>query len=104
MVAIDAKAAEMIYSLTPGEAAAESELTRDPKPQELAVMQMVASGHKDRAIARRLGVSVVTVRRWASSFRRRMGAKSRTQAVALGVQRGWIRVAETDLDSNQDIS
>ena len=56
--------------------------------EELQVMEMIADGMKDSAIARRLGVSIVTVRRRASRFRRRVGATTRTQAVAIATREG----------------
>jgi DNA-binding NarL/FixJ family response regulator len=62
----------------------------DPSPEELEVMRLVAKGHKDAAIARRLGVAAVTVHRRAQRFARRVGARSRPHAIAIGIARGWI--------------
>jgi len=61
-----------------------------PSKAELEVMRLIASGHKDFAIARRLGVSVVTVRRRARSFRHRVGASNRPEAIAVAAARGWL--------------
>ena len=73
-------------------------MTREEEPvpppaQELEVMRLIASGLKDYVIARRLEVSVVTVRRRAQSFRRRVGASTRSEAVAIAAARGWLESA-----------
>lgn len=48
----------------------------------------MAQGVKDSTIARRLGISIVTVRRRAYRFRKRVGAETRTQAVAIAMRDG----------------
>jgi len=63
-----------------------------PLPEEIEVMQAVLDGFKDQAIARRLGISIITVRRRVSRFVRRVGAQNRTQAIAIGVVQGWLRL------------
>jgi DNA-binding NarL/FixJ family response regulator len=70
-------------------------LTREEEPkappiQELEVIRLIASGNKDYVIARRLECSVVTVRRRAQSFRRRVGASTRSEAIAIAAARGWL--------------
>jgi DNA-binding NarL/FixJ family response regulator len=70
-----------------------------PTPSENEVMQLIAEGITDLAIARRLGVSVVTIRKRARRFRLRIGARNRTHAVAIGVSRGWLKV---DQASSED--
>jgi len=62
-----------------------------PSREEIEVMQMILAGIPDAAVARRLGVSVVTVRRRSTRFRRRLGAVTRLQAVARAVQLGWLQ-------------
>lgn len=57
---------------------------------ELDVIELIANGYTDRAIARRLSVSVVTVRRRATSFRTKIGARNRAEAIAIAAGRGWI--------------
>ncbi len=56
---------------------------------ELDVIELVANGLTDHAIARRLSVSVVTVRRRATSFRTKTGARNRAEAVAIAAGLGW---------------
>lgn len=73
----------------------EPPLTTTPTAEELEVMNLMAVGLKDFAIARRLDVSVVTVRRRARSFRQRVGAMNRSEAIALGVFNGFLNPTET---------
>ena len=63
------------------------ELTSD----ELRVIELIANGLTDQAIARRLGVSVVTVRRRATSFRGKVNARTSPEAVAIAAAQGWIK-------------
>ena len=58
--------------------------------EELEVMMLVAQGHKDVAIARRLGVAPVTIRRRAQRVCRRVGARNRAQAIAIAAANGWL--------------
>lgn len=66
-----------------------------PLQEEIDVMQAVLDGQKDQTIARRLGISVITVRRRVSRFLHQVGAKNRIQGAVVGVQRGWLNL---DLD------
>jgi DNA-binding NarL/FixJ family response regulator len=54
------------------------------------VIDLVAGGLTDLAIARRLSVSIVTVRRRATSFRKKVRAVNRVEAIAIGAGLGWI--------------
>jgi DNA-binding CsgD family transcriptional regulator/sugar-specific transcriptional regulator TrmB len=58
--------------------------------QEGAVLQLLARGDTDEVVARNLGVSVRTVRRIASELMAKLGARSRFQAGARAVERGWL--------------
>jgi DNA-binding CsgD family transcriptional regulator/sugar-specific transcriptional regulator TrmB len=57
--------------------------------QELAVVRLLARGDTDRAISRRLGVSVRTAGRLVSDIMARVDAKSRFQAGLRIGERGW---------------
>ncbi len=59
-------------------------------PQELAVLKMLAQGHTDEAIAKRLGVSPRTARRFAANLMERLDARSRFEAGVHAVQDGWL--------------
>jgi DNA-binding CsgD family transcriptional regulator len=59
--------------------------------QERAIMTLLAQGWTDDVIARKLGVSVRTSRRITAELTQRLGARSRFQAGARAVERGWIK-------------
>jgi DNA-binding CsgD family transcriptional regulator len=60
------------------------------KPQERAVLELLLAGLTDDAMARKLAVSVRSVRRVTAGLMQRLGASSRFQAGALAAARGWI--------------
>lgn len=55
----------------------------------LAVV-MLAQGHKDAAVARRIGVSTRTVRRWLAMAMETLGADSRFELAVEATRRGWL--------------
>jgi DNA-binding CsgD family transcriptional regulator len=70
---------------------------RDPKPPadglaapDLETLRLLATGLKDEAIARQLGVSMRTARRRISGLLARLGAESRFQAGAEAARRGLL--------------
>lgn len=58
--------------------------------QEAAALRLLAEGHTDEGIAKRLGVSHRTARRIATGLMDRLGARSRFEAGVRAVQRGWL--------------
>ncbi|MFC3495800.1 helix-turn-helix transcriptional regulator [Glycomyces rhizosphaerae] len=58
--------------------------------QQTAVLRLLASGAKDEAIARSLGVSVRTVTRIVAELTSELGATSRFQAGVLAARLGWL--------------
>lgn len=60
--------------------------------QQTAAVRLLAEGHTDDAIAKRLGVSSRTARRIANELMERLGARSRFEAGARAVQQGWLPV------------
>ncbi|WP_460068188.1 helix-turn-helix transcriptional regulator [Streptomyces sp. YKOK-I1] len=58
--------------------------------QERAVLELLARGLTDEMIARKLAVSVRTVRRMTAALMTRLNAGSRFQAGVLAVARGWL--------------
>jgi PAS domain S-box-containing protein len=58
--------------------------------RERQVLGLLARGHDGPAIADRRGLSPETVRSYANSARQKIGAKTRTEAVALALARGEI--------------
>ncbi|MEE1796988.1 LuxR C-terminal-related transcriptional regulator [Streptomyces sp. BE308] len=59
-------------------------------PQEDELLSLLAKGHTDATAARRLGVSLRTVRRMNAELTARLEARSRFQAGAEAVRRGWV--------------
>lgn len=57
-------------------------------PREIDVLRLAAMGLKDAQIAHELGVSAHHVGHVMASAREKLGANSRTQAVAIAVRAG----------------
>jgi DNA-binding NarL/FixJ family response regulator len=73
-------------SLSPALAELAEPLTR----REREVLQMLASGLANKQIAARLDISEHTVKFHVASLLGKLGASSRTEAVALGIRRGLV--------------
>lgn len=58
--------------------------------EERVILRMLSDGDKDEAVARKLGISVRTVRRKISDIMRRMPASSRFQAGVRAAHQGWL--------------
>ncbi|MEV6104771.1 helix-turn-helix transcriptional regulator [Streptomyces sp. NPDC051940] len=54
------------------------------------LLTLLASGHTDEYISRKLGLSLRTVRRSASALMERLQARSRFEAGVLAVRAGWL--------------
>jgi DNA-binding NarL/FixJ family response regulator len=61
-------------------------------PRELDVLQVLAEGLSNKAIARRLSISDQTVKFHVASIAGKLGAQNRTEAVRLAIQRGLIEL------------
>ena len=59
-------------------------------PREIEVLELVAAGLPNKAIAARLGISAETVKFHLTSIIGKLGAANRTDAVRRGVRRGLI--------------
>ncbi|MDI1461296.1 LuxR C-terminal-related transcriptional regulator [Catellatospora sp. KI3] len=60
------------------------------QPQEKQLLELLSSGQTDELAARKLGVSLRTVRRIAADLMERLGARSRFQAGLEAGRRGWL--------------
>jgi DNA-binding NarL/FixJ family response regulator len=60
--------------------------------REREILEMLAEGLGNRAIASRLGISRFTVKFHVAAILAKLGAASRTEAVTVGVRRGLIAV------------
>jgi DNA-binding NarL/FixJ family response regulator len=54
------------------------------------VLELLAQGYQDEAIARRIGVSDTTMHRHAQAIQKRPKAKARFEAVVIAHRMGWI--------------
>ena len=61
-------------------------------PRELEVLVELADGNRNREIGHRLLISEDTVKAHIRSILDKLGAKDRTQAVAIGLRRGFIHL------------
>lgn len=59
--------------------------------QAHAVLGLLAQGHTDDLVARKLGVSVRTARRITAELMEHLGARSRFQAGVIAGERGWLQ-------------
>jgi DNA-binding NarL/FixJ family response regulator len=70
----------------------EDEFSEEMTSRETEVLRMLAEGLVNRDIALRLGISEHTVKFHISSILDKLGASTRTEAVALGIRRGLIPI------------
>ncbi|MHA4950653.1 helix-turn-helix transcriptional regulator [Micromonospora sp. SD19] len=59
-------------------------------PTERQLLSLLSAGHTDQVVARRLGVSLSTVRRMMAGLMGRLSARSRFQAGVKAAERGWL--------------
>jgi DNA-binding NarL/FixJ family response regulator len=60
--------------------------------REIEVLQQIAGGNRNRDIAERLFISEDTVKAHIKHVMEKLGASDRTEAVAIGVRRGFIHL------------
>ncbi|MCA9572588.1 MAG: helix-turn-helix transcriptional regulator, partial [Myxococcales bacterium] len=65
---------------------------QDLSDRELEVLQLVASGRTDGEVGVQLGISIATARTHMENVRRKLGARSRAEAVARALTLGRIRL------------
>jgi len=59
-------------------------------PREMQVLELLAEGLPNKAIARRLDISDQTVKFHVAAICGKLGAANRTDAVRLGITRGLV--------------
>jgi DNA-binding CsgD family transcriptional regulator len=71
-----------------------SDRTHDPSltPREIECLQWLARGLRQDALADKLSISKATVEMHVVNARKKLGAQTATQAVALALSRGVIAV------------
>jgi len=60
--------------------------------REIEVLRQIAAGDRNRDVAEKLSISADTVKAHISNIMDKLSAKDRTQAVAIGVHRGFIQL------------
>src|SRR5262249_61068524 len=60
--------------------------------REIDILSQLAGGNRNRDIADKLFISEETVKAHLKHILEKLGASDRTQAVAIGVRRGFIRL------------
>lgn len=76
--------------LLPQFAAPEPRQVEDLTPRELQVLQQLAQGSPNKVIAKQLGVSEHTIKFHINRIFKKLGVRSRTEAVVRGTQLGLI--------------
>ena len=64
--------------------------TQPLSPREAEVLQLVASGHSNKAIGFELGVSPTTTKNHLTSIMQKLDANDRAHAVTIALRKGWI--------------
>lgn len=59
--------------------------------REASVLQLVADGLTNYAIAHRLGIAENTVKNHLRNVHQKLGVRCRTQAVTVAIRAGWLR-------------
>ncbi|WP_299532084.1 helix-turn-helix transcriptional regulator [uncultured Streptomyces sp.] len=62
-----------------------------PTPLEKELLRLMGQGLTDEAVCKKLGVGLRTARRMIADIMERLGARSRFEAGAKAVERGWLR-------------
>ncbi|HET6443440.1 MAG TPA: response regulator transcription factor [candidate division Zixibacteria bacterium] len=81
---------ELIDSIMPAGTLDEPVLIEDLTPRELEVLQLLAEGLANRAIAQQLGISEHTVKFHVNAIMKKTGAQSRTAAVMRATRLGLV--------------
>ena len=87
---LDRAAADAIVLATPAEQAGEDGDVETLTAREVQVLELLAEGLPNKAIAARLGISDQTVKFHVASLSGKLGAANRTDAVRRAVRRGLI--------------
>jgi DNA-binding NarL/FixJ family response regulator len=93
LVLLSAPAAEILAAVYDDRALeVETGSSEEITSRETDVLRMLAEGLVNKDIATRLGISEHTVKFHISSILDKLGASTRTEAVALGIRRGLIPI------------
>lgn len=90
IAALDGLFDEIWKNASPGDWADRPVLDVSPSDAEREMLRLMCSGCTDQVAARRLGVSLRTVRRMVSRLMEQLQARSRFEAGVRAAQRGWV--------------
>ncbi|OGO23532.1 MAG: hypothetical protein A2Y54_01750 [Chloroflexi bacterium RBG_16_51_16] len=68
--------------------------------REMEVLDCVVHGKSNKEIASLLGISHQTVKNHVTAILRKFGVEDRTQAVVFALKRGWVKLRDSDDQSN----
>jgi DNA-binding NarL/FixJ family response regulator len=77
---------------SPAEAADTMVITEDLTAREVEVLRLMARGNRNKQVAKLLGISEHTAKFHVSSVLAKLGARTRTEAVTIGVTRGLVAI------------
>jgi len=72
-------------------------------PREMEILQLITYGMSNKEIAHRLGISHQTVKNHITAILHKLGVKDRTQAAVYTLRRGWVRLQDTQPQSDMPI-
>jgi DNA-binding NarL/FixJ family response regulator len=93
LIVLHPSAAPISVSQSKRARGARDETGTDPlTPRELEILTMMAEGMGNRTIAQRLGISIHTVKFHIAAILDKLSARSRTEAVTIGLRLGLLMV------------
>lgn len=69
--------------------------------REMEVLTQVTKGMSNKEVAVLLGISQQTVKNHVTSILRKLGVEDRTQAAIFAIKRGWVRVHQANIESQE---